>query len=121
MGLLSKAVIGTPNSNSSSEQQEKALMEIFSDSLEKFGMFHGLVIEAVKYSAGEFISRLSSMVSGFGITRGLTPGRVLVLFSSTYDSELIGKHLAKTVPGNNVFSFQANNPKEALSYIKPYL
>ena len=61
------------------------------------------------------------MVSVFGTVQGLNTGRALVLFGSGQDGELIGKHLAKTVFGKNIFSFQAYNPQEAFSIIKPYL
>ena len=151
MGLLSKAVVGTPDNSRASEnivlkqvykknqdrvnsalkeankddpsssRQENALIENLSAGYSKFGMFQGIVIESIKNSVGEFYSRLSSMVSGFGIAQSLAPGRALVLFDSGQDGELIGIHLAKTVPGNNIFYFQANNPKEAFSVIKPYL
>ena len=100
---------------------EKAIMEKLSNGYAKFGVFQGLVIEALKYSAGEFTSRLSLMVSDFGAAQGLAPGRALVLFSSVQDGELIEKHLVKTVPGNSIFSFQANTPQEAFSLLKPYL
>ena len=100
---------------------EKAVMEKLSMGYAKLGSAQGLVIEALKYSAGEFSGRLASMVSSFGIAQGLAPGRCLVLFGSAQDGELIGKHLAKTVPGNTIFCFQAENPQEAFSLIKPYL
>ena len=100
---------------------DKAVMDNLSESYSKFGVFKGLIIEAIKHSAGEFKGRLSNMVSGFGTAQGLAMGRVLVLFGSDQDCELIGKHLAKTIPGNNIFSFQANTPNEAFSLIKPFL
>jgi hypothetical protein len=100
---------------------EKVVMEKLYAGFAKFGVFQGVIIEALKYSAGEFAGRLSFMVSGFGAAQGLTPGRALVLFGSGQDGELIGRHLAKTVPGNNIFSFQAKTPQEAFDIIKPYL
>ena len=100
---------------------EKAVMENLSEGYSKFGSFKGVVIESLKYSGGDLTDRISSMVSGFGAARGLTPGRALILFSSGQDGDLIGMHLAKTVPGNNIFSFQANNPQEAFSLVKPFL
>ena len=100
---------------------EKAIMEKISSCYKKFGIFQCVVIEALKYSAGEFTGRLSFMVSGFGIAQGLAPGRALVIFNSTQDCELLGKHLAKTVPGKNIANFLANTPEEAFSFIKQYL
>ena len=100
---------------------EKAVMEKLSVGYTRFGTAQGLVIEALKYSAGEFTGRLASMVSGFGTAQGLAPGRCLVLFDAAQDGELIGKHLAKTVPGNNIFWFRAENPQKAFSLLKPYL
>lgn len=100
---------------------EKAVMDNLYAGFAKFGIYQGIIIEALKYSAGEFASRLSFMVSGFGSAQGLAPGRALVLFSAAQDGELIGIHLARTVPGNNIFSFQANTPQEAFSLLKPYL
>jgi len=104
-----------------SSPMEKAIMDHLNSGYANFGAFQGVIIEALKYSAGEFTGRLSNMVSGFGAAQSLAPGRCLVLFSSTKDGELIGRHLAKTVPGNDIFSFQAKNPQEAFSLIKPYL
>ena len=141
MGLLSKAAAGTPtfdepsqggllkvisqknrnNEESISSPMEKAIMEKLYAGFLKYGVFQGIVLEALKYSAGEFSGRLSSMVSNFGSAEGLAPGRALIIFSTKVDGELIGKHLAKTVPGNNLFSFQANNPQEAFSLVKPFL
>ena len=143
MGLLSKAVSGSSSLNEPSlrggllkiisDKQnpdsaplpssplEKAVMEKLSVGYEKYGEFQGIVLEALKYSAGEFTGRLSFMVSGFGIAQGLAPGRCMVMFNSAQDAELIGQHLAKTVPGNNIFCFQAKNPAEAFSLIKSYL
>ena len=141
MGLLSKAAAGTPkldepsqggllkfisekqqnNAEGAASPMEKAMMEKLYAGFAKYGIFQGLIIEALKYSAGEFTGRLSSMVSNFGSVEGLAPGRALVIFSTKEDGELIGKHLAKTVPGNNLFSFQADNPQEAFTLVKPFL
>ncbi|MCL1929045.1 MAG: hypothetical protein FWG07_09690 [Treponema sp.] len=100
---------------------EKTDLENLFESYSKFGVFKGLIFEAIKQSAGEFKGRLSNMVSGFGTAHDLAMGRVLVIFGSDQDGELIGKHLARTIPGNNVFGFQANTPREAFSLIKPFL
>ena len=108
-------------SSGGSSPLEKAVLENLNSCYAKFGIFQGVLIEALKYSAGEFTGRLSLMVSGFGAAQGLAPGRALVLFSSVQDGELIGSHLAKTVPGKNIFSFHANTPQEAFSLIKAYL
>ena len=100
---------------------EKAVMEKLYAGYAKFGIFQGIIIEALKYSAGEFAGRLAFMVSGFGTAQGLAPGRALVLFNSVQDGELISKHLAKTVPGKSIFKFMANTPQEAFSIVRPYL
>ena len=148
MGLLSKAALGSkqdekthggllkliseklkdegPNhfeelKMSPSTPLEKAVMGKLLSCYEKFGIFQGIIIEALKYSAGEFTGRLSFMVSGFGIAQGLAPGRALIIFSRTHDSILLGTHLAKTVPGKNIYNFLAHTPEEAFSFIKPYL
>ena len=145
MGLLSKAASGalyndeqshggllkiitekhkqndTDANNVPASPLEKAVMEKLYAGYAKFGIFQGVVIEALKYSAGEFAGRLAFMVSGFGSAQGLAPGRALVLFNSDLDGELIGRHLAKTVPGKSIFFFNANTPQEAFSIIKPYL
>jgi len=97
---------------------EKTVME----SLEsEQGVFQGIIIEALQYSAGGFSGRLFSMVSGFGTAQSLTPGRCLVLFDDTQDGELIARHLAKTVFGKSIFYFRAETPQEAFSLLKPYL
>ncbi|MCL1813575.1 MAG: hypothetical protein FWG29_08650 [Treponema sp.] len=151
MGLLSKAAAGTSTSDDfssldepskggllklihqkhrknteetipvHSSNQENAIMENLSESYSKFGVFKGVIVEMLKNSAGESTGRLASMISGFGAVQGLSPVRALVLFDSKQDCELIGKHLAKTVPGKNIFSFQANTPQEALLLIQPFL
>ncbi|MDR2662525.1 MAG: hypothetical protein LBC31_05960 [Treponema sp.] len=100
---------------------EKALMDALSSSYAKFGSLQGIVIDALKYTAGEFITRLGSLVSGFAVSQGLAPGRCLVLFGASLDGELIARHLEKTVPGNSIFTFQAENPQGALILLKPYL
>ncbi|GHV84837.1 hypothetical protein AGMMS50230_04450 [Spirochaetia bacterium] len=99
---------------------EKAVMEALSSGHKKFGSFQGCVFEALKYSAGEFTGRLSSMISGFGAAQGLAPGRCLIIFSAAEDKGLITYHLDKTVPGKTIFSFQANTSQEAFSLLKPY-
>ena len=141
MGLLSKAAAGTPkldepsqggllnfiskkqlnNAEAITSPMEKEIMEKLFAGYAKYGVFQGLIIETLNYSAGEFTRRISSMVSDFGSTEGLSQGRALVIFSIKSDGELIGKHLAKTVPGNNLFSFQADNPREAFLLVKPFL
>ena len=105
----------------SGSPMEKAVMEKLSTGYKKYGVFQGVIMEALKYSAGEFSGRLASIVSGFGSAHGLAPGRCMVLFGLSQDGELIGRHLSKTVPGNNIYCFQAKNPQEAFSLIKPYL
>jgi hypothetical protein len=104
-----------------SSPMEKAVVEKLFAGFARFGIFQGVILEALKYSAGEFSGRLSFMVSGFGVAQGLAPGRALVLFDSKQDGELIGRHLAKTVPGNTIFIFQAKTPQEAFNHIKPYI
>ena len=100
---------------------ENEIMQQLYSSFEKYGKIQGLIIDAaIKCSEREFAKRLISMVSGFGTTQGLAPRRAMILFDSSHDNELIGYHLAKTVPGS-VFNFQANNPQDAFSFIKPYL
>ena len=143
MGLLSKAATGALNNDEASQggllkiisekhppqekkgssfsTLEKAVMEKLSGSYAKFGVFQGVIMETFKSSAGEFTGRLSYMVSGFGAMQNLVSGRVMILFNSSQDGELIGKHIEKALPGNNIFSFQANSPQEAFSFIKPYL
>ena len=139
MGLLSKAAAGASRLDESSRggllklisqkrqvktgntALEKELMEMLYAGYAKYGIFQGVIIEEFEHSAGEFSKRLSLMVSGFGAAQGLVSGRALVLFSIKEDLELIGKHLAKTFQGNNIFSFQANTPQEAFSLIKPFL
>jgi len=81
----------------------------------------GIILEALQYSSSGFPGRIFSMVSGFGTAQPLTPGRYLVLFDDTQDGDLIARHLAKTVSGKSIFRFQAENPQEALSLLKPYL
>ena len=100
---------------------EKKVLEKLTSSFKKSESVQGLVIEALESPAGDFTGRLSSMVSGFGAVQGLAPGRSLVLFSPDQDGDLIGKHLAKTVPGNTIFSFHSDNPQDALSLLKPFL
>ena len=139
MGLLSKAAAGSSHQSEAPVSRggllsiitnknttpvssfEKALMEKLKTKHDKLGIVQGLVIEALKYSAGEFTGRLSSMISSFGSAQGLAPGRCLVIFNSIQDGELIGKHLAKTVPGNTLFCFNSDTPQDALSLLKPYL
>jgi hypothetical protein len=100
---------------------EKSLMEILDSCHEKFGSFQGVIIEALRYSVGEFTGRIGAMVSAFGIVQGITPGRCLVIFGITQDGELIARHLVKTVPGKNIFSFRAEDPQRAFDLLKPYL
>jgi hypothetical protein len=100
---------------------EKAVMEILNSSHDKFGGFQGIVIDAIKYSAGEFIGRLNSMVSSFGTAQGLAPGRCLVLFGTALDSKLIARHLSKTVQGKAIFDFREDTPQRAFTILKPYL
>jgi len=100
---------------------EKEAMEKLSAGYAKFGAFQGVILEAPGGSAEEFLSRLTSAVSAFGATQALAQGRCLVLFGSEQDGELIGRHLAKTVPGKLIFNFQAKNPGEAFTLLKPYL
>jgi hypothetical protein len=100
---------------------EKAVTEKLSGAYAKYGAFRGIIIETVNLSGNDFMGRLAFMVSGFGTAQGLSPERCLVLFDSSEDAELIGQHLAKTVPGNIVCSFEAKDPGEAIPLIKPYL
>ncbi|MDR1144388.1 MAG: hypothetical protein LBK77_09275 [Spirochaetaceae bacterium] len=100
---------------------EKALMDALGSGYAKFGFFQGIVIDALKYTAGEFLTRLGSLVSGFAVSQGLAPGRCLVLFDASLDGDLIARHLEKTVPGNSIFTFHAENPQGALILLKPYL
>jgi len=105
---------------SSQSQPEKTIMAKLSACSGKFGVFNGIIMEAANLSAGDFTVRLAFLVSGFGIAQELTNGRALIIFSSVQDAELIGKHLAKFVPGKNILCFKAHNPQEAFSFIKPY-
>jgi hypothetical protein len=100
---------------------EKAVMDTLNSSYAKFGSLQGIVLEALKYTAGEFSGRLGSLISGFAVFQGLAPGRCLALFSASLDGELIARHLAKTVPGNAVFTFRAEDPQGAFILLKPYL
>ncbi|MDR1307903.1 MAG: hypothetical protein LBK74_10065 [Treponema sp.] len=100
---------------------EKALMETLNSAYAKFGFLQGIVVDALKYTAGEFLTRLGSLVSGFAVSQGLAPGRCLVLFGASPDGELIARHLEKTVPGNSIFTFRAENPQDAFILLKPYL
>jgi len=104
-----------------SSPTEKAVMEKLSAGHAKFGAFQGVILETLKYPAEEFLDRLTSMVSDFGTVQTLVPGRCLVLFGSEQDRELIGQHLAKTVSGKSIFHFQAENPREAFTLLKPYI
>ena len=139
MGLLNKADTGQykkAGSNSgllkyitqkkhgkerSGSVQDKAVLDILSREYAKLGAFQGLIIEALKNSSEEIFEGLLSMVSSFAAVQKLSQKRCLVLFDAEKDKELIGFHLAKTVPGNTIFSFQAQNPQEAYSFLKPYL
>ncbi|MDR2702459.1 MAG: hypothetical protein LBB72_08520 [Spirochaetaceae bacterium] len=85
------------------------------------GTFQGIIIEALRYTAGGFSGRIFSMVSDFGTVQPLTPGRCLVLFGPVQDRALIAQHLAKTLPGKSIFCFRAENPQEAFKLLKPYL
>jgi hypothetical protein len=100
---------------------EKTVMDILSAGHEKFGSFQGLIIEALRYSADEFTGRIGTMVSTFGLVQGIAPGRCLVLFDAARDGELIARHLMKTVPGKNIFNFEAEGSQEAFVLLKPYL
>jgi hypothetical protein len=100
---------------------EKAVMDSFNSGYAKFGSLQGIVIDTLEYAADEFLTRLESLVSGFAVSRDLAPGRCLVLFGASQDGELITRHLEKTVPGNSVFMFHAENPQDALLLLKPYL
>jgi len=100
---------------------DKVLLDALSAEYAKLGAFQGIVIEALKNSAEEIYENLVSMVSSFAAVQKLNQQRCLVLFDAKQDKELIGFHLAKTIAGNTIFSFQARNPQEAYSYLKPYL
>ncbi|MCL1815492.1 MAG: hypothetical protein FWG27_06720 [Treponema sp.] len=144
MGLLSKAAADSPDLNvlipetlknpqsgllrltakkqeTVSSAMEKAVMEKLSAGYAQFGQFQGIVFESIPFSAEKFSDHLASMVSSIGSAQELAQGRCLVLFNSTQDGELIGRHLEKTAPGNLIFSFQAKNPREAFSLLKLYL
>jgi hypothetical protein len=100
---------------------EKAVTDILSVCHEKFGAFRGLIIEALRYSADEFTGRIETMVSTFALVQEIALGRYLILFDRVRDEELIARHLIKTVPGKNIFAFEAEDSQEALALLKPYL
>ena len=111
----SSSILSSDINSSNINIIDTKVMETLATGYSKYGDFQGVVIEALD------ISRLYSMVSGFGTAEDLAPGRALVLFSSKEDDKLIGAHLAKTISGKNIFSFKAHNPEEAFSLIKPYM
>jgi len=85
------------------------------------GSLQGIIVEALRYTSGEFSGRIYSMVSGFGTVQPLSPGRCLVLFGPAQDRDLIAQHLAKTIPGKSIFCFRAETPQEAFTLLKPYI
>ncbi|MDR0447814.1 MAG: hypothetical protein LBH07_04015 [Treponema sp.] len=116
-GLLKKIM----EKKNPSAPLEKAIKEKISGMIDGFKILQGVIIETPRYSAEEFSKRLTVMVSGFGVVQLLSQSRCVVFFDSTHDKELIGRHLAKTVPGENIFTFKAENYKKAFSLLKPYL
>ena len=120
---LSKPDIPSSKAVPSSEAvpSSKAVLDILSAEHAKLGAFQGLIIEALENPAEEFYESLTSAVSPFATVQKLSQQRCLVLFDAEKDKELIGFHLAKAIPGNTIFGFQAGNPQEAYSNLKPYL
>jgi hypothetical protein len=118
-GLLNR--IAGKRARISPSPMEKVLMDALSSGYAKFGPLQGIVIDALKYTAGEFLTRLGSLVSDFAVSQGLAPGRCLVLFGAALDGELIARQLEKTTPGNSIFTFHAETPQDALILLKPYL
>ena len=120
-GLLNRIVQKQINTENKVFPEEQAVMENLSAGFTRYGVFQGVVLETRTIPIEDFFNRLALMVSFFGVVFKLDSQRCLVLFDSAKDWELIGKHLSKTVPGNAIIGFRANNPKEAFSYLKPYL
>ena len=119
-GLLNKIIQKNENAPIAGTFKENSTMENLISVHAKYGAFQGVVIKNLEESSFFFI-RISSMVSGFGSVHEFDNNRCLLLFDALQDRDLVGKHLSKTVPGNAVFSFEAANPEEAFSFLKPYI
>ncbi|MDR2210684.1 MAG: hypothetical protein LBO65_04350 [Spirochaetaceae bacterium] len=122
-GLLNRITRAPPRQEGAlpSSPLEKAVVDFLDAGHEKFGAFQGIILEALRYSADEFGGRIGAMVSAFGMVQGIAPGRCLVLFSASQDRELLARHLVRTVPGKDIFSFKAEDPQAAFTLLKPYL
>jgi hypothetical protein len=104
------------NSGENAENGETKLLSFFSGILKKTGCVRGLVFEG-----GADLSRISGMVSAFAGVSELKAGRCLIVGGRSLDCELLSHRLSRSVQGKELVRFSAENPREALDALSPYL
>ena len=120
MGLLSRAADAEKPS-----AEPNALEEKIAQYHETNASFHCLVFEqpgsAGTDEAAGFFNKVSEMINKSGSVIPLSLNRPLILLPITLDRELIAHRISKSLKTIPLLSFEANNPENALSILKPLL
>ena len=76
----------------------------------------GIIVNVIK----DGLKKISAMVSHFAVVEELPSGRSLILFSNSYDRDLIAHRLKKNLDAEIPLLFSAGNPAEAIYKIRLY-
>jgi hypothetical protein len=87
--------------------------------------FNGILLDLPaglgKEEAEKFNKTVYNMISLLGITIALPSSRSLILLPGPLDKELIAHRLSNSLNAKALAVFEAENPREALDLIRPYL
>jgi len=125
MGLLSRAAVRAAADSTTGSAVERELVQFHA----AHGAFSGVLLETQAAGPGEnaLNGEVRRMLAAFGAAIPLNPAaaaaprtdRSLALLPAGMDRELIAHRLTRSLRAKQALAFEAENPAQALSLLKP--